>query len=579
MPSGSSVLALPPRRWVQRAAAGDDAAVAELAAGLGLPEPLCRLLVQRGHAEPGIAKRFLRPKLESLHDPFLLTGMHAAVERVGRAIDRGEPILVHGDYDVDGVCAAALYTRVLRRLGARAEAFVPHRLTDGYDLSRAGIRRAAELGATLILTGDCGIVAHEAVAQAAAAGIDVVVTDHHTPGPELPAAVAVVNPSRADCAYPEATLCGAGVAFKLCQALAARHGLAAEELWYELDLVALATIADLVPLTGENRVLARYGLKVLRETRNPGLRTLLRTAGLDGREELAAGHVSHVLGPRINAAGRIGEAFDGVRLLLARDEAEAEPLAQRMEAANRERQAVDQRTLDEALGLLEAEYDPERDYAVVLAGEGWHPGVIGIVASRVVERIHRPTVLIAVGAGHARGSARSIRGFHLYDALSGCAEHLERFGGHRYAAGLDIEPARIPAFRQALNERARAALTPADLVPEVEVDLELRLRDATHELHRYLRHFGPFGTGNPAPVFAARGVVLAGRPRIAGRDHVKLRLLQDGAQLEAIGFRMADRLPALEAARALDVAFQLQENRWNGRVELQARLVDVRPAE
>ncbi|MBX6363694.1 MAG: single-stranded-DNA-specific exonuclease RecJ [Gemmatimonadetes bacterium] len=579
MASGSPVLTPPRRRWIQRAAVGDDAAVAELAGELRLPEPVCRLLVQRGHTDAEAAKHFLRPKLEHLHDPFLLAGMDAAVERVERAIDRGETILVHGDYDVDGVCAAALYTRVLRRLGGRAEAFVPHRLTDGYDLSRAGIRRAVELGASLILTADCGIVAHAAVAEAAAAGIDVVVTDHHTPGATLPAAVAVVNPSRADCGYPEATLCGAGVAFKLCQALAARRRVPMEELWYELDLVAIATIADLVPLTGENRTLARIGLKVLRATQKPGLRALLRTAGLDGYEELTAGHVSHVLGPRINAAGRLGEAFDGVRLLLAASEAEAEPLARGMEAANRERQAVDQRTLDEALEMLEADYDAERDYAVVLAREGWHPGVIGIVASRVVERIHRPTVLIAQGAGHARGSARSIRGFHLYDALRACAEHLERFGGHRYAAGLDIDPARIPAFRRALNERARAVLTAADLIPEVAIDLELRLADATHELHRFLRYLGPFGTGNPAPVFAARAVGLAGRPRVVGKDHLKLRLVQDGAELEAIGFRMADRLAALDAARALDVAFQLQENHWNGRVELQARLVDVRPAE
>lgn len=569
-----------PARWIRRSRGEHDGAVAALVSELGLPEPLCRLLVQRGHADPDAAKAFLRPRLDHLHDPDRLAGMTDAVARIGRALDSGETILVHGDYDVDGVCSAALYTRVLRRLGGRVEPFVPHRLSDGYDLSHAGIRRATEVGATLILTGDCGIVAHDAVRAAAAAGIDVVVTDHHTPGPSLPPAVAVVNPNRVDDGYPTKVLCGAGVAFKLCQALAAARGLEESALWYELDLVAVATIADLVPLVEENRVLVRYGLKVLRETGNVGLRALVRAAGLDERREISAGQVSHILGPRINAAGRVGAASDGVRLLLSEDEAEAASLASGMESANRERQAVDRRTLGEALERLEREYDPERDYAVVLSGEDWHPGVIGIVASRVVERIHRPAVLISLhGDAPARGSARSIRGFHLYDALESCAGLLERFGGHKYAAGLDIHPSRIDAFRAALNERAHAVLTAEDLVPEIEVDLELRLPEATLGLFSLLKHFGPFGNGNPSPVFAARGVAPAGRPRVVGKDHLKLRLEQDDATLDAIGFRMADRMPWLERAPRLDVAFQLQENVWNGRTELQARLVDVRPAE
>ena len=573
-------LALPAPRWVHRCTgSADPGRVAELVRDLSLPEPICRLLVLRGHDEPASARTFLRPRLDQLHDPQLLAGMAETVERLCKALDGHEKILVHGDYDVDGVCAAALFARVLRRLGADVEAFVPHRVTGGYDLGRAGIQRAVDLGATLILTGDCGVVAHDAVEAARASGIDVLVTDHHTPDATLPPAVAVVNPNRADCGYPEKTLCGAGVAFKVCQALGAARGLDREWLWYHLDLVALATVADLVPLTGENRVFVRYGLKLLRDSRNAGVRALVRSAGLGDQAELAAGHVSHILGPRINAAGRLGDACDGVQLLLCDDETEAARLAQGMETQNRERRNVDRDMLVQALEQLERDYDPDRDYAVVLAGEGWHPGVIGIVASRVVERIHRPTVLVALNGGpHARGSARSIPGFHLYDALASCSGLLVRFGGHKYAAGLDIVPERIPELRAALNARAHALLTPRDLVPELEIDLDLSLGDADAELLRFLRHFGPFGAGNPSPVLAVRAARVLGRPKIVGENHLKLDLTQGGARLRAIGFRMGDRLPALAGVDLVDVAFQLQENSWNGHTELQAKLVDVRRA-
>ncbi|HEX9109668.1 MAG TPA: DHHA1 domain-containing protein, partial [Longimicrobiales bacterium] len=373
--------------------------------------------------------------------------------------------------------------------------------------------------------------------------------------------------------------CGTGVAFKLCQALAERRGLEKDWLWYQLDLVALATVADLVPLRGENRVLVRYGLKVIRESRNAGVRALLRSAGLAERAELAAGHVSHMLGPRINAAGRLGDAFEGVRLLLSDDDAEAAPLAEGMESQNRERQALDREMLQQALALLEESYDPERDWAIVLAAEGWHPGVIGIVASRIVERVNRPTVLIALNGGpHARGSARSIHGFHLHEALAACSGLLVRFGGHKYAAGLDIVPEHIDALRDALNAEAHARLTARDLVPELEIDLELPLAQVDAELHRFLRHFGPFGAGNPSPVLAVRGARVLGRPRVVGDGHLKLELSQGVARLPAIGFRMGERLPQLAGAGHVDAAFQLQQNEWNGRTELQARLLDVRRA-
>ncbi len=392
-----------------------------------------------------------------------------------------------------------------------------------------------------------------------------------------------MNPNRRDCTYPDKALAGAGVAYKVCRALYAARGEDPEPLQYQLDLVALATVADLAPLVGENRALVRYGLRVLAGTRNPGLRALIRRAGLaDGAGgEITAGQVGHILAPRINAVGRMSEAALGVALLLTESETEADRIAQTLEEENRRRQAVDRKTLAEALEMLEREYDPERDRAVVLAAAGWHPGVIGIVASRVAERIHRPTVLIALdpAGGASRGSARSIRGFHLYEALHACGEHLERYGGHRAAAGFDILPARVDAFREALNAHARARLSPDELVAEVAVDLEVPLRAADDELYRLLRHFGPFGVGNPTPVFVARGVHVSGYPRVVGDGHVKLELVQDGTRLGGIGFHMADRLNELDVLRQpLDVAFQLQENRWNGQVELQAKLVDLCPA-
>ena len=580
-PAPSSALWTPPApRWVARAEPNPEVA-ATLARELELPAALCRLLALRGFTQADAAKRYLKPRLDELHDPFLMAGMTEAVARLRRAISNGEKIFVHGDYDVDGICSAALYTRVLRSLGATVQGFVPHRLTDGYDLGHAGVRAAAEFGATVILTGDCGIVAHEAVLAARDLGIDVIVTDHHTPGPQLPDCCAVINPNRSDCRYPEKGLAGVGVAFKLCQALAKTYGLPHDALWYYLDLVAVATIADLAPLTGENRTLTRFGLKVLKESRNPGLAALLHTAGLGEHAVLAAGQISHVLAPRINAVGRMGQALRGVRLLLTDDPREADAIAAELEAENRWRQTVDGQTLKEAMGVLERSFDPGRDYGIVLANDGWHPGVIGIVASRVVERIHRPTVLIALNGGEdGKGSARSIGGFHLYEAIRACGEHLTRFGGHRMAAGCSIRPERVDAFRDAFNTHAHAVLRPEQLIPEVRIDLEVELHHADESLARMLRHAGPFGAGNATPVFAARRVGVVDGPRIVGQNHLKLTIGGNGRTMDAIGFNMGERSqePWLSGGH-LDVAFKLEEHHYNGRASLQAKLVDLRPAE
>jgi single-stranded-DNA-specific exonuclease len=578
-PSRADLSRPPAPRWVfPDPAAEDPVAVGRLQDELRLPAALCRLLVRRSHATPAAAKEFLRPHAGQIHAPETLAGIAEAVERLTRTIAKGETILVHGDYDVDGICATALYVRALREMGARAEAFVPHRLEDGYDLTAAGVAAAARCGARVILTGDCGIVAHGAVELARGQGIDVVVTDHHTPGETLPPAVAVVNPNRHDCGYAYKGLAGVGVAYKVCCALAAALGFPVERLTGYLDLVALATIADLAPLSGENRALVRWGLKVLPRTRNPGLAALLRSSGLAEKEEITAGQVGYILAPRLNAVGRMGEALRGVRLLLTDDEREADEIAAVLEEENRWRREVDAATLKQALDLLERDFDPARDRGVVLAREGWHPGVIGIVASRVVERIHRPTVLIALADGEGKGSARSVPGFHLYEAMRGCAEHLTRFGGHTMAAGCAIREERVESFRTAFQARAAAALREEQLTPELRIDVELTLPEADHGMYRMLRHAAPFGMGNPTPTLGVRGVRAEGA-REVGSGHLKLTLAAAGASLPAIGFGMAERLPELRAAGGpLDVAFRLEENVWNGRTSLQARLMDLRPA-
>lgn len=568
----------PHPRW-ELAPAPDPARIQVLESALSLPRPLCALLAVRGIAEPREAKAFLRPALETLHPPEALTDLPWAVDRIEAAIRRGETVFVHGDYDVDGMTGTALLTRWIRALGGTAVPFIPHRLHHGYDLGPAGIRAAVEAGSSLLVTVDCGILAHQSVAEAVDLGMDVVVTDHHTPGDTLPEAQAVLNPNRSDCTYPEKNLCGAGVAFKLCQGLAKTFGRPQEELHPYLDLVAMATVADLVPLRGENRTLVRFGLRALAQTRNHGLRALVKASGLDGGE-ISAGAVGFVLAPRLNAVGRLGDPALALRLLLTEDRNEAERVAGEAESLNRERQAADRETLEEALALLDREFDPSRDFGVVLAGEGWHPGVVGIVASRVVEEIHRPTIMVALEGDRGRGSARSIPGFHLLEAIRASGEHLERFGGHRQAAGMDLLRERLPAFREAFSREARRILEDQDLRPLLRVDLEVGLEELTPDLYRFFKYLGPHGMANPRPLLLARGVELAGPGRVVGKNHLKLRLRQNGIVLEAIGFGLARRIPPGSLGTVpLDVVFQLHENEYRGVRSLQARLKDLRPME
>ena len=562
-----------PPRWLVPPTP-DRALVAALERALLLPEPVCRLLAARGHDEPERAKRFLRPRLDQLHEPAGMLDLEAAVERLARAIRDGELVLVHGDYDVDGICSTTLVVRALRAFGGRAIPFIPRRIEDGYDLTMAGVRAAIDAGARVVLTCDCGTKAVQPVAALCAAGIDVIVSDHHLPDDALPGCLAVLNPRRPGCGYPDKDLAAVGVAFKLMIALARRVGASENIVLHMLDLVALATVADIAPLRGENRVLVRYGLRVLGQTRNIGLRALIRAAGLEGKP-LTAGRIGFILAPRLNAVGRLGHAIRGVELLTCEDEHEANRIARDLEELNRERQELDRATLAQARDMV-AKLDLETTYGVVLAAEGWHPGVIGIVASRVVEDIARPTVLVALSGEEGKGSGRSISAFDLHGGLAACRDLLIRFGGHRAAAGITVARRDVEAFAARFNEVAQARLTADDLIPEVRVDLELTLGEATGELEVLLRHFEPFGVGNPAPVLAARGVRLAAPPRVVGHDHLKLRLRQGDTELDALGFGMAPLARTLDVDEPLDVAFRLERDEYMGESRLQARLIDVR---
>ena len=562
----------PQSRWVLPGSP-DAAAIEALCRELSLPPLVCRLLVSRGYRDPESAKRYLRPRLEHLHDPSTLGDLDRAVDRIVTAIRDREQILVHGDYDVDGICSTTILVRTVRWLGGDATPFIPHR-KDGYDLTSAGVAAARRLGAKLVVTCDCGTSALAAVRELNAAGIDVIVSDHHLPGGPLPESFAVLNPRKPGCPSPDKDLCAAGVAFKLALQLTRRLGASPNLVYNMIDLVALATIADVAPLRGENRVLAKQGLRVLNATKNVGLRAMIRAAALD-RKPITAGRVGFILAPRLNAAGRVGSALRGVELLLSTEESAANPIARELEELNAHRQELDRQALDQARDMVRA-LDLEQTYGIVLAAEGWHPGVIGIVASRIVEEFGRPTILIALEGDEGKGSGRSITPFDLHAGISECRDLLLRFGGHRSAAGITIARDRVPDFARRFNEVARSRLSPADLVPELRADLEVDLREVDEHLETLLRYVEPCGIGNPSPVLVARGVRVATAPRVIGKDGLKVRLAQNGTELTALAWGMAHRIPELSVGATIDVAFRLERDEWNGESRLQARLADFR---
>ncbi len=554
----------------------DPAAVAALGASLNLPEPVARLLHMRGYGDDESAKRFLRPRLDQLHDALLLKGADKAVERLATACSKGETVLIHGDYDVDGICSTTIMTKVLSQFGAKAVPFIPRRIEDGYDLSSAGVKAAVDARASVVLTCDCGTSAVEPVAALYKAGIDVIVSDHHLPSSRLPECLAVLNPNQSDCEYPDKHLAAVGVAFKLAVALAKRLGRNDAFIWRMLDLVALATVADVARLSGENRVLVRYGLRMLRESDNVGLRAMIRAAGLDNKV-LTTGRVGFILAPRLNAVGRIGHAIRGVQLLMTDDVHEANTIARELEELNAQRQELDRKILEEAREMVMA-LDPDKTFGIVLARDGWHPGVIGIVASRIVEEFGRPTILIALEGATGKGSGRSNSVMDLHSALGQTSDLLLRFGGHKAAAGVTIARDRVKDFTRRFNEVAASMLTPDDLLPEVKIDMEIAIEHANVDLEKMLRHFEPFGIGNPTPVLVARRVSLAAPARVVGQDGLKLRLDTGAGELEAIGWGMADRIGEFDVARPVDIAFRLERDEYRGESRLQARIADIVPS-
>ena len=546
----------------------------DLATALSLPAIVCRLLLIRGYVSAEDAKLFLRPKLDRLHDPLSFLSMDKAVDRLARAVRDRELVFIHGDYDVDGICSTTLLTKAIRGLGGEAIPFIPLRLEHGYDLSDAGVDAAIAAGAKVVVTCDCGTSAVAPVARLCKLGIDVIVTDHHLPGGALPGCLSVLNPKRDGCGYPDKDLAAVGVAFKLALALARSVGKNENFIWAMLDLVALATVADVAPLRGENRVFVRYGLKMLTETRNIGMRALIRAAGLDGKQ-LTAGRIGFILAPRLNAAGRLGRAIRGVELLLTDDEHNANSIARELEELNHRRQELDRATLDQARERV-LQLDLDDTFGLVLADEAWHAGVIGIVASRLVEEFGRPTVLIALADGQGKGSGRSIAKFDLHGALRKCSDLLLRFGGHRAAAGVTIERDRVVDFSNRFNDVAKSLLSPDDLVPEIRIDLEVPIEGLDDRLESLFRHFEPFGIGNPSPVLLSREVTIAAIPRLVGRDGVKLVLDTGTGSLEAIAWGFAHRVTEFLPGGKIDIAFRLERDEYRGESRLQARVADIR---
>lgn len=565
---------LPSTEKVQGAPALQDA--------LGLHPIVARVLAHRGLATPEQAKAFLDDRLEALPDPWLLKGLEPAVDRLCKAVLEKHTVALYGDYDVDGVCSTTLITLLLRALGLAPITYIPHRLAEGYGLNPQAIERLAARGVQLLVTLDCGITSHPEVALAGKLGLDTIVVDHHAVPEVMPPALAVLNPLQPGCQYPTKGLCAAGVAFNLCLGLRKTlrergffAGKTEPNLKQLLDLVALATVADVVPLTGANRVLVRHGLEQLTKGHRPGVKALKQVAGLD-LETITASHVGFRLGPRINAAGRLADASLGLQLLLSTSLEEALPKAQALDEANAERQNIEKQILAEALEQA-AECVARGAKGLVLWSDDWHPGVVGIVASRVVERFHRPTVLVGIHDGVGRGSARSIEGFHVNEALAGCKAHLVKCGGHRAAAGVTVEPAALPAFRAAFEAIAAQKLEGVELGPKCRIDAVASPLELEEGAAQAIAALAPFGMGNPEPVLMLEGQLAQGRILQSKKEgesgHLKLAL--DGApHVDVIGFRLADRLP--QTAGLCDLAFQLSVDEWRGVRRLQLKLKDVR---
>jgi single-stranded-DNA-specific exonuclease len=562
----------------------DEELAAGIASEVGISDVAARLLVNRGIKSAEEAEEFLTPSLDNLHDPMLLPDIERGVERLERAIDKKERILVHGDYDVDGVTSTALIVRTLRLLGADVHPRLPHRRKEGYGIKPKVVDEAREEGVSLIITTDCGITAFETVKRAKEHGIDVIITDHHEPGDRLPEAAAVIDPLRKDSRYPFPYLAGVGVALKFAQALIRRLGLKDKRfndrsyVGHYLDLASLGTIADVVPLTGENRIIARFGLKALGESKKIGIRTLVERIGLAERVPTSY-HVGYILGPRINAVGRMGDAALALDLMLTGDERLAVELVEVLERYNRERQQEQAKMLKKAEEIM-GEIDLDENPVLVIASEDWNTGVVGIVAGRLVDVYYRPSVVLSLDRDKniAHGSARSIDAFNMIEALNECSDILINAGGHAKAAGLTLPADKVDEFRERLADFAAERISPEDLMPRVEVEAELRASEITESLQREIERMEPFGECNPEPMFVTRGLEVAEVWRV-GQDgaHLKMRVLGDGTMLEAIAFGRGEMESEIRRGSVVDLCYTLKADKFNGSEYVQMTVEDMKP--
>ena len=582
-------------KWIVNDASSDATGLAnrsagELAAELGISVPAARVLIARGYRDAAGARRFLAPSVADLHDPFLLADMSRAAERLALAVRQRESILLYGDYDVDGTSALVILKSVIDLAGGQAACHVPHRILDGYGMKSEVVEEAAESGVKLIVSVDTGIRANEVVRHAAALAIDVIVTDHHLPEAELPPALAVLNPNRPDCAYPDKNLCGAAVALKLAAALmkvleweAPRRERILESL---MKLAAIATVADVVPLTGENRVIVKRGLEGLASVRNPGLRALLDVVGFNDGVAPTARQVAFQIAPRINAAGRMASARDVLELFTTTDATRARAIAAQLHDLNTDRQQTERGIVDAIVKRCAEQPVTDRDAALVFAAEGWHRGVVGIVASRVVERFHRPAFVLGIDQGVAYGSGRSIQAFHLLEALESMPGLFTKFGGHRQAAGITLDAARLDEFRERFRAYAAQLLTPSDFEATLDLDAEISLEEVNDASVADILNLAPFGFGNPPPAFLIRGIEVAAPPDVKNEKHLFLRFRSSNngarrALFRAKAWNFAERATELAVGSRVDIAIQFEEDAYSaarGYAPWQAIVKDVRPA-
>lgn len=549
--------------------------IAHLTKALGVDPVIAALLIHRGIQTFEEAKKFFRPSLNDLHDPYLMKDMDLAVSRIEKAISGGENILIYGDYDVDGTTSVALLSSYLLSYYSNVATYIPDRYDEGYGISFKGIDFAEDNGFSLIIALDCGIKAIDKVAYASEKGIDFIICDHHRPGDNIPEAVAVLDPKRDDCSYPYKELCGCGVGFKLVQAISRNRGLGIDDLLLYLDLVATAIGADIVPITGENRILAYYGMKVINSNPRPGIRAILQQVK---KEHLTITDVVFIIAPRINAAGRMKHGIHAVALLCETDFDKAVEYAEEVDQFNTDRRETDKQITKEALEQIEDRKEQD-GFTTVVFDESWHKGVIGIVASRLIETYHRPTVVFTRSRDVLAASARSVRGFDIYKALEECAEYIEQFGGHKYAAGLTLDEKNYGAFKAQFEKVVAQSMDPKLLVREIKIDTEFALKDISSKFYRVLRQFAPFGPGNMTPVFMSQGLHDTGYGKCVGEEkgHLKVTVTQSGKEkIAGIGFNLGAKLNLITENKSFKAAYTIDENYWNGTTSLQLKLKDLK---